>query len=312
MYFGLFFILFAVLSTFLVNRFFPLYFYDTVLNNAQGATYHFKYVITQLKILAYQFSPCLVLSLLILLNRLLLRKHAVAFQGTWRDHFDLLKLDNPLILKPINYPFYIFGCSLLANILVLGGNKGAYLTYFYQLVMPPFFLWLFQYLKFPARLTLLSIPVILFNMVLFCSLNLNPQNLTSSSASWEKLYQYLKPSYTVLNSPVLVSRMLALGIEPVDSGQTEYFVKIKPYQRSVLVPSYDMVKSQASIFLDSINNAVIHKSYDRIILTNRSTPLVSIKLVKRYYHLIDTIRVVMPQAPQQWSQWDIEVWEPNP
>jgi hypothetical protein len=310
LYFGSYFILLAVLSGFLINRFFPFYFYNTVLNNAQGSDYHFEYLISQLKILAYQFSPCLILSLLIVLNKLLPWKQAVVLHGTWRNYFDLLKMDNPFILKPVNYPFYILGCSLLANILVLGGHLGTHMTYFYQLVMPPFFLWLFQYLKFPGRLASGSVPIILFNMLLFCSLTLNPKNLNLHSSSWEQLYQYLQPSYKVLNSPVLVSRMLELGMEPVDSGQTEYFMEVKPYETSIMVPSYAAVKSQANQFQGSIINAVKNKTYDRVILTRGHSPLVSFKLVKQYYHLTKTIRVVMPQASH--SQWYIEVWEPNP
>jgi hypothetical protein len=104
--------------------------------------------------------------------------------------------------------------------------------------------------------------------------------------------------------------MLELGMEPVDSGQTEYFMEVKPYETSIMVPSYAAVKSQANQFQGSIINAVKNKTYDRVILTRGHSPLVSFKLVKQYYHLTKTIRVVMPQASH--SQWYIEVWEPNP
>ena len=80
---------------------------------------------------------------------------------------DFRSLDRPVVSRRPNYFAYCFVCSTLAFIFILGTQPGNFMSYAYQLMLPPFFLWLFQELKPQSRLGLILLPVLLFNLASF-------------------------------------------------------------------------------------------------------------------------------------------------
>jgi hypothetical protein len=304
----LFISIFAV--SFIIVRFiFKYYFIDTIVSNLSNTTNNtFGYMGRQLVEFDKEFFPLFILGLtLIYLNIGKLKSGKVSFSRFF-DNF--LFLDQPLVTPPLNYIVYFFVFSSLAFTLVLGQNPGSYMNYVYQILLPPFSLLLFQYIKPLTRFTFISSSLILLNIISFGQLRFNPVFLQQKDSSdWARLCQAMGSSKHILNNPLITSEMIRLGIPPVDSGQTEYYYFVEPYPDNIILgPNYQTLISGGGKYLNSINNSVIGTYYDKIFLTQG--PGLSIfvpESMSRYYRQTDTITVAMPQVGQSFV---VEIWKP--
>jgi hypothetical protein len=307
LFYGLLFVIAFCLSFLLVKFIFPLYFFDTVVSNlAQASRAQPVFLYDQLNELVVEFYPGMISGLIIAW---------VGMRG-WPfknplARFNFRSLDRPVVSKRLDYFAYCFFCSTLAFIFILGTQPGNFMSYAYQLMLPPFFLWLFQELKPQSRLGLILLPVLLFNLASFCLTGLNPSLLTQSDKSrkaWARLYQLAGNSSHILNSPILVPEMMRLGTWPVDSGHTEYYFRLggRP-ENALLGPGYDIIESDGQRYLDSIRAAVVNQQFDRIIVTDQHDYFYDYELISQYYQQITTFSLDMPQANQNWH---VVVWVP--
>jgi hypothetical protein len=300
-----------VLSYLLVRYFYILYFIDIFVSNlSNNHQDFFMYAIYQIVELAIEFSPALILGvILIFLNMRTPRLESVSLKRFLRC-LDIPALDRPLVSASVNYIAYFFICSLLTFILVLGRHTGTFMTYLYQILLPPFVLLLFQYIKPSTRFTLISCSLVLLNIISFGHLRFNPLFLQQAdSTDWARLYQSIDNSKHILNTPALTSEMVRLGIPPVDSGQTQYFYTIDPFpDNKLLGPNYQIVRSDGLQYQETIHQSVIDTKYDKIYLT----PLLKNFLVpddmRQYYYRTNTFVVNMPQTDQNLT---VEIWEPK-
>ena len=183
------------------------------------------------------------------------------------------------------------------------------MTSAYQIVLPPFILWLFQKLNSKSRFSIISLCLLFINILILDNILLNPSFLRQrDSVAWSNLYNHIRDSRRVVNCPAVVSAMIDIGILPVDSGQTEYYYYIQPYPNNILFgPDYDTVKRHGILYRRSIRNAVSNGKFDKIILTDGYGNLISFDTVNQYYVKVETIAIDMPQTHQTWV---IGVWEP--
>lgn len=104
-------------------------------------------------------------------------------------------------------------------VLVLGSHVGNYLSYAYELVVPTFLFWFFVNFEKQKAAPILSAGLVLANLFYWQYNTISPQMLAEkNSVEWENLFSYLKPSMRVLNSPTITSRLIELGIKPVDGA----------------------------------------------------------------------------------------------
>lgn len=295
---------------FLVVRYiFKLYFIDTFVSNLFNTKQSFGHLYDQLLELGIEFSPAILVGLIFLLFNLpsfLLDD----FRKSTVSRAVILKADAPLLNIPINYFAFTFISCFLAFVLVLGPHKGSYMTYSYQLVMPPFILWLCQMLDSKSRISAIAAGLLLLNVVLLEWILIPASFLHQrSSAAWLELYDMVNTSQHVANSPVLASAVIEAGRVPTDSGQTEYYYDIQRYPENVLFgPDYQTIKHQGKAYALSIQNAVRDHTFDRIFLTDGFVNLIPRAIVDQYYERIDAITIEMPQTHQSWV---ISVWKPK-
>jgi hypothetical protein len=310
LFYGLLFAILFIFSCLFVRYLYKYYFIDTIISNlSNNASPSFGRVSIQLDEFGREFFPSIILAAAMLLGYLT-KLHLTTFSlKEFFSRFDFLNLDQPLVVQPPNYFAYFLACSLLAFVLILGQHRGAYMTYLYQIMLPPFFLLLFQSIKPATRLAFISLFLLLPNMILFGWLRFNPVFLQQKDSSqWAILYQYVDSSKQILNSPVITSEMIRVGMTPVDSGQTEYFYGITPYAKSKLISlSYDTVNGDGLQYKYSIRNLVIKTEYDKIIVTAGYYSFAP-RFTSLYYSRVNTLTIPMPQTDQQWT---IEIWEPN-
>ena len=309
-------------SVFLVKTLFPLYFVDTFVSNlSQSEVNVWGQVRWELKTLAIELAPSLIAAAAVLLaapRRILPGSDDGA--GS-HSRAKLQFLDRPLFLWRLDYFFYALLCSLLAFVLVLGPhtyNPLNALPYSYQLVIPPFFLWLCTVIKPRTWLGLILTPLLVINAAYFSLAWLSPAMLNNTLATrgtWQKLEQSICNSSHILNSPVIVSEIMRRGIWPVDSGQTEFYFEIRDYPHMELVgPGYQAIRDHGDLYLHSLRAGVREQTYDCIILTQYDAVNATMNLAQpqnnltQHYRQEQTMNLLLPLTHDDFH---VSIWSPT-
>jgi len=307
-YGALFLILFGV-SFALIRIVFPLYFIFVIYGNASNTFRTFERLYTQLFWLAVYFSPALILTAIMFWGESGENKKTSGFSDFTRARHDIFDIDRPFFEMHPDYFLYAFIMSLLAFVVILGSHVGNYLAYSYEMVVPTFLFWFLINYDQKKVFQGFSAAAILLNLFCWQYITLNPQMLDQRNATgWEKLFAYIKPSMNILNSPVVTSRMVELGMLPVDGGQTDVSYLMKPYPFTALMgPPYEEYHKNDLEYTKLINDSIKRKSYDLIITTKDVTVFYDLDLIAKNYKLINQLILYMPQTEQKWVA---QVWEP--
>jgi hypothetical protein len=293
-----------------VRYVFKLYFIDTFISNLSNANPLPGYLRKQLVELGAEFYPSLlVISALLFFN---LQKYSPThmLRKGFPARSNFLQWDTPLINIPINYFAFAFVFCYLGFALVLGSHAGSYMTYAYQLVLPPLVLWLLQMLNLKNRASVIALGLLFGNILMLEIFLLNPTLLRQSdSVAWRNLYNYIENSKRVVNSPVVASALIEADILPVDSGQTEYYYSIQPYSDNTLLgPGFETIRRNGITYRQTIENAIRNHKFDRIFTTEGYGNLIALDVISQYYVQVDTVTIDMPQTDQTWV---IGIWEPQ-
>jgi len=305
-------LLFALLFgfTFMLVRYSSkFYFIDIFVSNLPRSNRSLGHVYEQLLQLGKELCLAVMIGCAALLPGITqLDFRTISFSGLW-SRLNLRSLEEPVISRRLDYFAYSLMVSSLAFISILGLNHGNYMTYSYQLMAPPFFLWLFKQVRPQTRLALISMPLLLLNLLSLCQVLLNPVFLRQGdSPEWARLYRYVHSSNDILNSPVIASEMVQLGMQPFDSGHTEFYYSIPPYSRNILLgPNYETVVENGRQYTKAENDKIRNAEYDLIVLSKGHTRLIPQGLLRQYYIKITEITLQMPQAYQTLT---VEIWEP--
>lgn len=300
----LFFILF-LLAFAIIRAMYPLYFVNTIYGNASNTFRTFERLYTQLFWLSVYFLPVLTLSII-----MFQKKGENKSSQPIEFKYNILNLEKPLLNLPPNYLAHAFMISFSAFVFILGSHVGNYLAYSYELVVPTFLFWFFANFEQKRTLTFIQATLIVFNLSYWQYITLNPQMLDQkSSTQWEHIFSYLKPSLKVLNSPTITSRMVELGMTPVDSGQTDVYYLMDPYPTNLIMgPSYADYYEDGVEYTNSINESILNQEYDLIITTKDVDVFYDVNLISEKYEMVDQLILYMSATNQKWV---VEVWEPK-
>jgi hypothetical protein len=302
----LFLALFA--SAFAVIRLnYPLYFINIIHGNASNTFRTFKHLYAQLFWLTIYFLPALVLTGVMLWREI--KKNKELPKST-KVGFQILNFDKPLFEIRPDYFLHAFLICLSAFVIVLGSHVGNYLAYSYELVVPTFLFWFFINFDQKRTFTAFSAAAIVVNLFYWQYITLNPRMLSQrNSVEWDKVFSYLDPSMNILNSPTVASRMIELGMTPVDSGQTDVYYLMDPYPTNILMgPSYEEYDNDGRAYSDSINASIAAREYDLIITTKDVDVFYDLDLIETNYAMMDEIVLRMPQTEQKWV---VQIWAPK-
>lgn len=299
-YFLLFLTLFVVAFA-VIRLSYPLYFINAFRGNVSNTFRTLEHLLSQLMWLSIYFGPILTLTLIALW------KDKASLKVT-NIRLDISSWDKPFLEIPFDYYLYAFIICILTFVFVLGSHVGNYLSYAYELVVPTFLLWFFVRIDQKKVLTGLSAAIILVNLFCWQNATIGPNLLGDrNSVEWEKLFSYLKPSMNVLNSPTITSRLIELGIKPVDSGQTDYYYTMKPYEDNFLLgPSYEEFYNDGQQYTQSINESITAQQYDLIVTSKDVDVFYDLDLIAEHYEMVDQLILYMPATEQKWV---VEVWE---
>lgn len=305
LYGALFLFLFIVLF-FIVRAVFPLYFIDTVVGNISNTYKSSAHLMEQLIQLVLYFYPALILALILLFREISIEKESHHRGGSL---FNFAGWDQPLIGYSINYLSYSLACSLMAFLLILGPHVGAFMSYAYQLLVPLFFLWLFEKIDHNNKHRIVVVLLVLFNLFMWGQKTLNPGMLKQEDPrKWAKLFKHVETSSNILNSPVVTSKIAEMGLTPIDSGQTIYFYTIEPYpDYSFIGPSYADFQSAGLKYIEYVDHAIEKQEFDLIMTTDGEASFYHESLISQYYFLDEKIVVEMPHTNRSWR---IFIWRP--
>jgi hypothetical protein len=300
-----------LISFFLIRHFFPLYFVDVLVSSYLDVGASSAHMWRQLINLGREFSPIAILALSILV--------AAAIRSQWRlsrttaaiSRADIRHLDGPLLRPRLDYFGFVFVCAALAFIVVLGANTGQFMTYGYQLMVPPFLVWLGFRVLPQGRWRWIMAPAIALNLITFSFVRLAPTYLAQPSAEdWEQLYGVIDHSAHILASPVAAAEMSRQGKWPLDSGHSEYYYIIDARYaalRGRLGPDYETVHANGREFLEAIRVAIRRQEYDAIILPLRYEISMD-DIVGGHYSEALNLGLAMPQTQEYWP---VTVWVPS-
>lgn len=305
--YGLLFLVLFALAFAVLRAAYPLYFINVIHGNASNTFRTFERLYTQLFWLTVYFLPALLLTGSMLWGESHKRKNT---SSPARAGFDLLDLSKPLINIRPDYLLHAFIVSLSAFVIILGSHIGNYLAYSYELVVPTFLFWFFVNFDQKRSFTTLSAALIVTNLFYWQHITLNPQMLVQrSSTEWQKAFSYLDPSLNILNSPTLASRMIELGMMPVDSGQTDVYYLMDPYPKNYVIgPSYEEYYKDGVEYTNFINGLIARQGYDLIITTKDVDVFYDVNLIGEHYEMVDELILYMQQTEQKWV---VQIWEPK-
>jgi hypothetical protein len=154
------------------------------------------------------------------------------------------------------------------------------------------------------------VAIVLFNLFLWGSRSLPSPDVLKyeDRRNWDKLFKYVETSSNILNSPVVTAKMVEMGLNPVDSGQTIYFYNIKPYPEYILIgPAYSAIQSTGIKYAEYVERAIERREFDLIMTTDGEQSFYREELIPKYYFLDKKIVVQMQYAGQKWR---ILLWRP--
>ncbi|MBK9924460.1 MAG: hypothetical protein IPP66_04130 [Anaerolineales bacterium] len=308
--YSLFFITIFTILFLGVRYVFKLYFINTVLSNLSNASRSSARLLGQLIEIGVEFYPVILLISLLLFFNFPNFSAAHAFLKGLSSRLSFLQFDAPLLKIDFNYFAFIFLFCFSAFISVLGLHTGNYMTYAYQLMLPPFILWVCHKLNSKNRFSIIAFGLLLVNLLILENILLKPAFLRQrDSAAWRALYTYVANTRSAVNSPVVTSALIEAGVLPVDSGQTEYYYNVDSYANNKLFgPVYETFEANGAAYRKIIQQAVISRQFDRIFTTNGYGNAINLEVISRHYTQVDTLTVDMPQVHQTWI---IGVWEPQ-
>lgn len=300
-YFAFFLVMF-IISFITIRLAYPLYFIDVLRGNVSNTFRTVEHLAEQLMWLSIYFAPILLLSFWTF------RKKTTQFPVTPKFKLSLSAFDTSFTKATFDYFLYAAAICFVTFVVVLGPHVGNYLSYAYELVVPTFLFWFFTNFEQKKSFNILSSLLIFINLFYWQYATNSPQMLAErNSVEWQKLFSYLRPEMNILNSPTITSKLIELGIRPVDSGQTDYYYTMKPYPNNILLgPSFEEFQADGEKYTKEINQSIVDQKYDLIVTSKDVEVFYDLELIPRYYEMIDQLILYMPATEQKWV---VEVWE---
>lgn len=210
-------------------------------------------------------------------------------------------------LRPTVYDVAVTA-SLLLVIFKFGHNEGNSMTYLAHLLTPALILMVFPRLKslsrlhFGTALILLSLNVLSWTILVMTRLPAIPRE----TADWRKLVDLTITNNRVFNSPLNAHILLAHNRTVVDNGQSGYFVKGLPLNRTIALVN-GAEQQYVSSYLE-IRQNIAKKEYDVVFTSPHNFFYFSEQYLALFYNWEESL--YLPTLYH--GGWQIDVWRPKP
>ena len=257
LWYNLFFHSILLISFVVVFKMFPLYFYETI----------FSYDSSTGKAVDLSFSILQFFAFLIKLTPLLLIGWVIICKSDIKRNRDLLIMIT-LCIIPLLYP--------------LGTNRGAFVTYHIQLMLP--LIGVFLLTCIDSRKVRIPNLFILLALLLLITFNRCPVPGTiCKSKDWNKVVEYIKVNNSILNSSLIAPLLMTMDKKCVDNGVAGFVFSFSSSKLTNSLFGLDKeVLTQKQRYVTEIKQNVENQFYDIILLTESEKHLLQYVDDKKY------------------------------
>jgi len=225
-----------------------------------------------------------------------------------KNAFHNKKFSDPLI--KLNFPIFIYAalCSSFVLYMSLGRHSGAMLWYFFQLLSPFVLIaaaWLFSsFLFWP----IVCVPFLIYNLHVITDGH-DYKWFNKGLIGWPQVTSIISQHQHILNSPLIAPILIEQNKEVFDNGQAEYFLPGGQRAKWMkgLFKEDDRVSVQMALFFQNIRSMVQNKEFDLIILQPSLLPLGVADDIRKYYKFEGQVFLL---APQDRRPYAVTVWRP--
>jgi hypothetical protein len=217
-------------------------------------------------------------------------------------------------------------CSWLAFTIFyisMGRHTGNWMVYLHQLLSPFLLLSLAgvgkQIYEDSASIRRLVIQglasgLIVLNVASVTSTEFLPGLPKDYVASWQTLSTIVSQHKRIFNSPAIAALLLQQGKPVPDSGQSQYFINgvERKAKLSSFFPSNNALIDRNNAYLNQVEQDVINRRYDLVIITQSRSPILPEDFLTQHYTYAGSIHAPMPPAPFIGPRnWLLDVYQPN-
>ena len=272
-------IIYIVLSMLLIvtvvlifNHFFPTYIFNTIfIHYAEAPPYDYNHLFNQIKtFLTWNFAPLFILIII------------------------TSKLSN--VKLQIHYYWICFMEAALLIFFSLGLHRGAYMTYFTQILTPFLLLISFSSLsRISGKILYPVLILILFNLSFWLYHSYQLPDLSGYKTAWLEWEKLFIPVQNVYNEGPLSLILDRQGKVFFNNGQTEYFRSGLKINRRfpILVGAEGRLKG----FQEQINQSIALKKFDMIVIPEYPYYFFDPVLLASNYNFVQFKEVPMYKAP---------------
>lgn len=307
-YFIALFLIFGALSVLLVNKLFPIYFFNTFFNYiaVSGGPIWTDWMVQQ-SILFIELNWVIFLLFII-----------AFFIGFIKDmdiHFNITDKNKPFFIvsnTPLDNTYFIY-CFVAILVLTfkLGNNGGAFLSYYIQLLPLPMTIFSICYLyskfkKYRFHQAFFIGIVILFILENYIYLRVPAVANTQDRLAWDKAIEIVKnhdPQRAYLSS-LFTIEAIRRGWPVSDTGHTEYF-GLNALGNAMPPGSNDYLMPRLNEWKNELDYKISHKKFSLIVRPWGGQKQLNTDLLKQYYVLKYTVNVPTPDLGT------IEFWVPK-
>jgi len=309
-----------IISALLMNFFYETYIANVFFIHINIAHYNFKYVIDQLFFGVKSHAFIFIIFVFATSSVMLKKRQQIQ---AWITNFNLFcSLLNFLDVRNLNSPFFMFNtkctsyyllCAVMVFCLSLGGHEGAWMTYFYQLILPFFLLVLLDITASSSisRSLLYLMLAGIINLGVFYMKVLPHYTYRHVQPQWQQIHELVSKNETIFNSPAITPILQEQNKRVYDSGQSECFkYGFLPKKLSFMSPYWTLDKKIVKVlehYQRDVVEAVKCRKFDVIVITNNYNyaPFAAESLLPQYYDRKTTLSAPMPHTGQKWM---LDVW----
>ena len=257
LWYNLFFHSILLISFVVVFLMFPLFFYETI----------FAYDSSTGKVVDMSFSLVHFLAFLIKISPFLLIGCVMLCKSDFKRNKDLFIM--------------ILLCAILL-IYPLGTNRGAFVTYHIQLILPLIGMFLLTSLE--SKKVRIPNLFILLALLMLITFNRCPvPNTICKSKDWSKVMEYIKANDSILNSSLIAPLLISMDKKCVDNGVAGFVFSFSPSKLTEFLFGMDKeILAQKERYITDIKQNVENQSYDIILLTESEKHLLQYVDDKKY------------------------------
>lgn len=305
-----------ILSVYIVKYYFESYFYSTTLAMYTLAVNKFNWTIYQYESF---FTTHLGLTIVLLVSLIVF---VVTNSSSIKYHLSNFnfasKLENYFNIKSVSQGFLTFKMNVYAFLFLtlgflilikLGGNDGAYMAYYFQLLSFSYIALVLCFTIIYPNSKIVFVPFLLLSLFFANTMSKTWPLNQADINDWKKVSNLVKKSKDILNTPAISYELVLHNHKIYDTGLNCHWVD---YRCDPNTFPGRMV-SQTYRNIDKIQAKIKNKKFDVLILDaetkwTHSDWYASDSLIELYYDKTDSVNLKMFQTNQLWP---VDIWTPK-